>query len=237
MTGRGVDAMKNLLDAAEVGLAYGAVGFVNTCWGDTGHWEGYVHALVPLIAGGWASARPSEAHLVTDPQWLTELVGRVLFDGAEHPGAEFLVRLGRLEALFQRPVGNSGAAFQALFSDRRFDDIPDGALDDVRTEIAALRELANQIPSAGWVREALQSLDLAELGIQRLEGQSGLLDAELVGRVVQHWLATSRPGGLADSLGRIKGLDAEIPEIDLSQPEADGSHYRGLLVSADPIQG
>ncbi len=39
IAGRTTNALANLKSAAENGLAYGAVGYLNTDWGDNGHWQ------------------------------------------------------------------------------------------------------------------------------------------------------------------------------------------------------
>jgi hexosaminidase len=39
VAGRTDNAVSNLLNAAENGLKYGAIGFINTNWGDNGHWQ------------------------------------------------------------------------------------------------------------------------------------------------------------------------------------------------------
>ena len=67
--------MCNIGAAAEAGLAYGAEGYLNTDWGDYGHWQPFVVSW-PGIAYGAAVSWATQANLDRDdlPEMLNEHV-------------------------------------------------------------------------------------------------------------------------------------------------------------------
>ncbi len=57
IAGRTTNALGNLLNAAENGLKYGASGYLNTDWGDNGHWQPLPVSYLGFLAGAaysWA---------------------------------------------------------------------------------------------------------------------------------------------------------------------------------------
>lgn len=232
VTGRLESAIPNILDAVEVGSRLGAGGILVTDWGDRGHWEGYVHSLVPIIAGGFAAQNPDAAHELADPGVLTELVSRVLFGVVGHPGAELLVRVGLLSGLLDAPVENSTALWHALFRGEQAVSQPDvlppiapERLEVARDELRELLRRAIALPQAGWVDELITSLALADVALTRLEGQARPVPSELVHEVRRNWLSTSRPGGLDDSLAHL----ADVQTEGVGEDEVHEHHWRGLL--------
>ena len=98
MVGRTDNAVGNLRSAAENGLKHRAIGYLNTDWGDNGHWQylptsylGYVYGA----AVSWAVKANAQVdlppalslHAFNDP---TGTVGRLAFDLGN---ASFLVRV------------------------------------------------------------------------------------------------------------------------------------------------
>ena len=113
LVGRTDNAMGNLRNAAENGLKHGAVGYLNTNWGDNGHWQYQPTAYLGYTYGAavsWAYQAnagidlPSvlSLHAFQDP---TGTMGRVAFDlgnvykiyerftGQRVHNANFLVRV------------------------------------------------------------------------------------------------------------------------------------------------
>lgn len=226
VTGRLEHAVGNLVDAAEVASEIGAGGYINTSWGDNGHWEGYTHCLVPIVVGGFAALDPARANELADRQTLTELVSDIIFGGPGHPGAELLVGVGHLASLLDAPTSNSTPLFLALQGRR--DEVPEidaKRFAAIRAEIARLDELADSLPRAGWIDELRTSIALAEVAVDRLEGKQRTIDADVVGQVRRNWLASSRPGGLDDSLGKL----SEVQLDGEAQQAAEGSFWAGLL--------
>jgi hexosaminidase len=78
LAGRSSNAFGNMRSAAIHGKANGAIGFLNTDWGDQGHQQVLAVSLLPYAAGaalGWCAAannderilRGADAHLLRDP--------------------------------------------------------------------------------------------------------------------------------------------------------------------------
>lgn len=217
-------ALPNIVDAVEQGSRVGAGGYLMTTWGDSGHWEGYIHCLVPIIAGGILAADPDRTEELLDRAGLTRAVGSVLFGDEGHPGAELLVRLGYVVDLLDAPVLNQTLLFRALFGPSEMPPPVDGGLDAAAAELADLRTLAATLPPAGWVDEVVTAIDLAEVALTRLRGEPADIDADLVARVRRNWLATSRPGGLEDSLRRLPGLEPGTATASAEHP-----YWAGIL--------
>ncbi len=224
LLGRFDNAVENMVDAAEVGLENSARGYLNTSWGDGGHWDPPSVAFGPALFGGAVSwcleanrdldvAAVLDEHVLADP---TGTVGRVL------------VRTGRVCADLGVPMLNASPLHRALQeADGLADpDVPTperlrGALD----VLARCREdLRTADPACAdgdvVVRELTQAIRLAELAarylLPRAEGADGpdpatarALLAELDALVQEQracWLLRARPGGLDDSTARFTAL-------------------------------
>ncbi len=113
LVGRTDNAMGNLRSAAESGLKHGAIGYLNTDWGDNGHWQYQPTAYLGYVYGAavsWALEANAgidlpavlSLHAFNDP---TGTMGRLAFDmgnvykvyerltGRRVHNASFLVRL------------------------------------------------------------------------------------------------------------------------------------------------
>jgi hypothetical protein len=88
VVGRTDNAMGNLRNAAEKGLKHGAIGYLNTNWGDNGHWQYQPTAYLGYVYGAavsWACqanrsidlASALSLHAFNDP---SGTMGRVAFD-------------------------------------------------------------------------------------------------------------------------------------------------------------
>ena len=104
LLGRWDNALANMVDAAEVGLENSAQGYLNTAWGDHGHWDPPSVAFGPgplrrrgvLVAGGQPRPRrrrrPLRAALLMDPTGTT---------------GDVLVRTGPVTAQLGAPLLNA----------------------------------------------------------------------------------------------------------------------------------
>jgi hypothetical protein len=66
IAGRTDNARANIRSAAEAGLAHGAIGFLNTDWGDNGHWQQWPVAYLGYAYGaavGWCGTANREIDL------------------------------------------------------------------------------------------------------------------------------------------------------------------------------
>lgn len=206
VTGRLTNAVQNIVDAATTAARIGAGGLLLTSWGDRGHWEGYAHLLAPLVVGGFASANPGRADELRDREVLTRLVGSVLFSDERHAGAELLVGTGMLADLLDQPMMNQTVLGAALLGFREASAAP-AAIAATGAEITRLQQLSDTLADEEWVREVRIALDLAEVLLPRLRGERAPVPSALVERVRGAWLATSRPGGLEDSLAHAVDLE------------------------------
>jgi hypothetical protein len=222
--GRTTNALGNLLNAAENGLKHGAIGYLNTDWGDNGH-----HQPLPVSYLGYAYgaavswcveanrgadiARGLSLHVLMDP---TGAAGQALFDTGNVYTA-FSTRTfnctpygfavgNRLEAV-QRAVAEieedpseSRRALKEI--DRLLTrwasvemDRPDAAL--VKQEMTfALRLMRHGVLRRQLARAAAGQLKA------RLAPDAGALKRDLRALAVEHrkvWLARNRAGGLKDS--------------------------------------
>ena len=96
MIGRFDNAIVNLLQAAEIGHKHGAVGYLNTDWGDGGHPQPLAVSYLPFLLGAAVSWCKASYH------------GSLLVPVANRD-------------VFQDPTGNAGEAAYALgFAHRKF---------------------------------------------------------------------------------------------------------------------
>jgi hexosaminidase len=216
--GRTDNALANLRSAAAAGLAHGAIGYLNTDWGDGGH-----HQYLPVSALGFAAGAAFAWCLATNrDRPVVEALDRHAF--RVRPGSPSLGQiaydLGNLYQLCGPAAHNVTPFFRLLTSpadlDAQLAKLARGAvalretlarLDAVTRDLAAVRldrpdatlvrdEFAN---NARMVRAACLR------GLARLGGpaeDAGLL-ALLHSEHQRLWLARNRPGGLADSLQKL----------------------------------
>ncbi len=108
--GRTKNALGNLLNAAEAGLKYGASGFLNTDWGDRGHWQ-----TLPIsylgIAVGAAYSWALDANRNLD---VVDVLNRFAFEDAAGVMGKLAYDLGEVYRLPGLARGNSSQLFWIL---------------------------------------------------------------------------------------------------------------------------
>jgi hypothetical protein len=224
LVGRIDNAMGNLIDAAEVGLAQGATGYLITDWGDGGHWQPPSISFAPLAYGGavsWALDANRELDVAA-------AVDRYVFHDASGTVGGVLDRVGRL----WRRTGQKSANCSPLDAGLRLrgSQFVTGEPDltklaaVVDTLDAAMVALASSTPACadGDVvrRELVNACRLARQGAWRLAVQAGghapdtaTRAADLREAIAEQeacWLLRSRPGGLPDSLTPLQRTLATI---------------------------
>ncbi|RFU83687.1 glycoside hydrolase [Streptomyces triticagri] len=230
--GRLDNAVENMLDAAEAGLASGACGYLLTSWGDNGMWDPPSVAFGPAVVGG-AVSWCLETNRDLDPAPVLD--EHVLLDAAGLAG-RVLGQLGGVYRLFGVPLLNGSPIARALFPDFSLPlpELPTpAALDTAAATLAACRrDLADCDPAAGdgdvVVRELVHAIGLAEFAVDvlRARTEAGGSDADAIDpraarRLLRRldpllaeqracWLLRSRPGGLDDSLARIAPLRHQL---------------------------
>lgn len=218
LIGRLPNARGNLLDAAEIGLARGAAGYLITDWGDNGHMQPPSVSFPPLAYGAavsWCLAANRELDLAA------ALDAFVFEDEARVLGAA-LETLGGLYAGTGKVALNGSPLFTDLVTGGLLGSFgtPDAAGTErvIETLGATSEALGRARPACAdgalVVRELRQAARLARHGAFRIARAAGLPcppDAALrsdLGEAIEEqracWALRARPGGLADSLARLE---------------------------------
>ena len=226
LAGRTDNAIGNLLSAAENGLKHGATGYLNTDWGDYGHWQVLPVSYLGFVAGAaysWALEanrnldlpRVLSLYAFRDP---TGSMGRVAYDlgnvyrviGPELHNASVLFRvlqwpLDKVHTLYK---DLSGAAFHH-------------AIDAIDQAMLPLSDAQIARPNAGLImqefiltarllrhacRRALLALEEDPAQAAQLRRKLDRDMLELIPQYRKVWLSRNRPGGLADSVARFETI-------------------------------
>jgi len=229
LTGRATNAALNLEEAARHGLANGARGYLNTDWGDYGHWQPLAVTWPGLVLGaarGWNAgadpgslARLLDEHVTGDPSGvagaaLVELCDAYLECDARCVNGTaffFLLKFAHEDLPHER-LANVSAAGLARAAERLA-----SAADAIRGHGMTCADAELLSSEVQWASATAQIA--CRLGQARLAGadpipvsrvpatQRAALAADLRVAVARHrelWLQRSRPGGLADSAARFE---------------------------------
>jgi hypothetical protein len=232
VAGRTDNAIGNLLNAAENGLKHGAIGYLNTDWGDRGHWQVLPVSYLGLAAGAaysWALEanrdldvpRAVSLHAFRDA---TGAMGHVAYDlGNVYRTLPEIHNSSALFWILQTPLAElprqprldlaklTPAAFQGAIEaiDRAIEPLDEARMTGPDAELIA-REYAN---TARLLRHACRRAQLAFDGSQAgAAPDRGALDQDMQAIVAEHqqlWLARNRPGGLPDSVARLEAARAD----------------------------
>jgi hypothetical protein len=232
VAGRTDNAIGNLLNAAENGLKHGAIGYLNTDWGDRGHWQAPPISYLGFVVGAayaWALdanreldvPRAVSLHAFRDT---TGAMGRVAYD------------LGNVYRTLPVPHNSSAlfwvlqAPLAELHTQQRMDVTQlspaafQGALDAIDSAMEPLEEARMSGPDAaliareyaGTARLLRHACRRAQLALDPGQPQAASIRRELdqdmqqiVAEYRQLWLARSRPGGLPDSVARLEKARAD----------------------------
>ncbi|HTL28959.1 MAG TPA: glycoside hydrolase family 20 zincin-like fold domain-containing protein [Tepidisphaeraceae bacterium] len=225
IAGRTDNALANLKDAADQGLAHGAIGYLNTDWGDYGHLQYLPTSYLGFVAGAaysWCIASNRELDLAT------AMDRHVFLDRAGVMG-KLMYDLGNVYKTIQAPSFNSSKLFWALVAmpDRMETlagitkpdlDAADKKIDAILAPLEGARmgtPNAERIKSE--VRNTAAMLKLGAARGRRKLDPKGENPADLATRfkqiIVEHrrlWLARNRPGGLNDSCARLEDPLSEL---------------------------
>jgi hypothetical protein len=222
LVGRLPNARANLLDAARVGRAAGASGYLITDWGDNGHHQPPSVSFPPLVYGAalaWCEAANRDLPLAA------MLDAHVLDDAAGELGAA-LERIGALAAQTGKLGYNASPLFAELLGTGPLGALGEASepgtravLEQLEEAAAALERARARCVDAGAVsRELGAAIRLARHGAWRMRRAAGFSApptaqlqrdlAEAIEQQRQAWLERSRPGGLTDSLARLEKVRA-----------------------------
>ena len=201
ITGRTDNCLANLRSAATNGLRHGASGFLNTDWGDNGHWQ-YLPVSYLGFAAGAAIAWNQAAHQEDD--FIAALDTHVFRDAAQVMG-RLAHDLGNVYLKPGKIIPNSSALFWLIQREQL--EIPPNlaeARDFISATLAPLANARMQRSDATVIHDEFTNAGrLLRYACDR--GQSApakQLASQLREIISEHrrlWLARNRPGGLPDS--------------------------------------
>ena len=220
--GRTDNAIANILNATENGLSNGAIGFLNTNWGDNGSLE-----YDPISYLGTAFGAATSWCLATNRDLaLADALSLHAFGDASGVSGQIAYDLGNAYRIFQVKLHNNNAPFVLSVKDMfrnswRPVEIEEEAF---RQSIEQVGEVATHwsqtrltIPDADLVQQEFAAnvamwqhgcrcgLALSQEAAGNTPDWRALAD-ELQQIVTEHhrlWLARNRPGGLSDSAARL----------------------------------
>lgn len=224
ISGRTDVAIGNLKNAAENGLKHGALGYLNTDWGDYGHLQYLPVSYLGFAAGaayawcyetnrGLDIAEALDVHVFRDR---ARVMGRLVHDfGNVYQAAR--ERLKMSSRLFWALVGGEDRV-------RLFANVTAEEFDDAEARISAAMEPLDGAemdrPDAQLIADELRNAAaMLRYGCER--GRRRLRENRLPDRndpalraiADEHrrlWLARNRPGGLADSVARLTGTSTTV---------------------------
>jgi hypothetical protein len=221
LTGRTTNCLGNLKLAAQSGLSHGAIGYLNTDWGDGGHHQHLPMSYVGFLAGAaysWCLRSNSDADI-------PEALNRLVFGDASGLMGRTLFDLGKVLELVPAERSNRSVFNDMCFADKPWQErlvkeLPKAALrkcvsrfDELET---ALHAAALGCGDAELVKaEVINNLSMARFGARcTLAAAQRKPDLSALRRELQHiisrhedlWLARNRRGGLRESSGRLRGI-------------------------------
>ncbi len=234
LAGRTDNALGNLRNAAANGLKHGAIGYLNTDWGDEGHMQPLTVSYLGFLAGAAESWNHKAAEELDIPAALDAFIfrdeagvmGRLAYDlgnayqlldpNSFNSSLFFNVLITPVEALVRTGVGPGQG-----FSRAQCNDILTaiGEIVEPLAQARMLRPDAELIQRefhwvAGMLWHACRRIAWAN-SIRAGEEDAALretLGEEMDGLIRAYrelWLARSRPGGLQDSVARLERLQEE----------------------------
>ena len=201
IAGRTDNCLGNLRNAATNGLRHGAIGFLNTDWGDNGNWQPLPVSYLGFAAGAalsWSVAANR------DDNFIAALDTHVFRDAAGVMG-RLAFDLGNAYQKTGKISGNSSELLWLLQRDQP-ENLP-GLAATREFVTAAITPLANARlarPDADLIRAEFANVarllcQACDRGLGKPAGQLAGPMREIISEHRRLWLARNRPGGLPDS--------------------------------------
>lgn len=223
LVGRTDNAIGNLQNAAINGRKYGAMGYLNTDWGDYGHWQPLPVSYLGFAYGAALSWAVDANMNLNIPAVLDQFA----FEDPAHGMGQLAYDLGNVfRTLGAQKQFNGAAPVRALYvplakiPEQKWGILPVN-VEDVRAAMAEMDRLAARLDDAQpadplVVPEYKLAAALWRHGCKRLlmvGGDTTITKAEMAAELRplrdefrRLWLARNRPGGLDDSLVRMDRL-------------------------------
>jgi hypothetical protein len=229
LSGRTDNCVENIRNAVRNGLKHGAIGILNTDWGDRGHWQQLPISYLGWAYGaalGWAYERNTDLDLpaVLDRfafQDQAGVIGKLVYDlGNAYQKLGILIpNSSVLHFAYDIPMDTLSISklpqpwAERIRKVQRFPSKLRATIDYISDTVFALDRSQMARPDAGLIKEELQlTADMLQHGARRLLGSLdrtiNTADLLVEFRAITEtyrclWLARNRPGGLNDSLGRM----------------------------------
>lgn len=229
IAGRTDNALGNLRSAAENGLKHGAAGYLNTDWGDEGHWQTLPVSYLGFVMGA-AYAWAYEANRETD---VPRVVSGYAFDDPSGNFGRAAYDLGNVYRLVGVEPPNSSALFWMLqwplsqvenYRDTVSPETLRETLVAIDRAVSPLNEAHSTRSDAGLLqrefdlaarmlrhacRRGLWALGAPDRSARDLEIDLG----DIIAEYESVWLARNRPGGLTDSVARLIAARADYAAV------------------------
>ena len=226
IAGRTDNALGNLRNAAENGLKHGALGFLNTDWGDNGHWQplpvsylGYAYGAA--VSWAYEANRDLDVVAVLNRYAFrdrAEVMGRIAYDlgnayqvpGVQNFNGSILFRI--LQWSPGEIAQHQGLTEEGLHRTLRYIDEVMSHLERANMD----RQDADLVRQEfAWAADMLRHA--AKRGLWALKKARGAVDSTLQGMLAEEakrlmaefhhiWHARNRPGGFKDSLARMERM-------------------------------
>jgi hexosaminidase len=211
IAGRTDNAIANLKSGAECGLRHGAIGYLITDWGDNGHLQYQPISYLGFMTGAACSwcletnqdldlPRALSLHAFKDPK---EELGQIAYD------------LGNIYTLCGKPNANGSALFRLMvlppndpnpekgMTPEAF-SAAESALDRIKIPTypdGELKLIADEFENAIRMLRQCIAIGREKLGFP---ASKPIDTAAIIAEHQRLWLARNRPGGLEDSVARIR---------------------------------
>jgi hypothetical protein len=231
LAGRTDNAMRNLLSAGRNGLKHGAVGYLNTDWGDRGHWQPFP---VSFLGFGYGAAICWAVETNADLD-IAGILSRDIFLDTSGIMGQLVYDLGNTYQIPGVPSPNSNILVRVLQSSP--EEMPEqldflekwaGSKIDLQPSkieetAAAIEEIMSRLPETAMQRpdselikrEFTWAADMLRHGCHRAiwmltgDGDTEALAQDADRLIVEYkkiWHLRSRPGGFADSVAGLEKM-------------------------------
>ncbi len=226
LVGRTDNCVANLQNAAIHGRQHGAIGYLNTDWGDNGHWQ-YLPVSFLGFAHGAAASWCAEANNGSRAALTAALDQHVFHDAAGVMG-RLVHDLGNVSNDLDAAVGgpNASTLFHLFGAERshpafgllKADEVQD-ARQRVDAVVADLDRADMKRPDAELVTSEIRNAArMLRHGCDRCLGlDPAALHEQRAAIIDEHqrlWLARNRTGGLADSVTKMQRADRDLSAAD-----------------------
>ena len=204
IAGRTDNMLANQRNAAAAGLKHGAIGYLNTDWGDHGHLQYLPISYAGLAAGAAMSwCEPTNRDLN-----LPDVLDRHAFADSAGKMGRIACDLGNVYQAVGKLWTNSSALFRILVPSSTHRNVMEAITGEglLAAEAAIDRAISplRQAKVKPLIKDEFANA-AAMLRIACAKGRNEAVDATPI--IMEHrrlWLARNRPGGLEDSLRRLR---------------------------------